>query len=153
MQIGVETSKAVDQRRVFIIDEDDITRTALQFMLADEIEAHEMASPEEAREKGKGWLKPDLLLVGAAFLESRGTNLIGEMKSAFDGAQILIVYDHSQEAVALSGLHAGANGALVKPLKLDVVRTKVDTVLGRAGAAPLIQLGGMKRMPNAKDFA
>src|SRR6266545_848934 len=36
MQIGVETSKAVDQRRVFVIDEDEITRAALQFMLHDE---------------------------------------------------------------------------------------------------------------------
>ena len=32
MQIGVETSKAVDQRRVFVIDDDEITRAALQFM-------------------------------------------------------------------------------------------------------------------------
>ena len=45
MQIGVETSKAVDQRRVFVIDEDEITRAALQFMLHDEIETHELADP------------------------------------------------------------------------------------------------------------
>src|SRR6185369_4620713 len=36
MQIGLETSKAVDQRRVFVIDDDEITRAALQFMLHDE---------------------------------------------------------------------------------------------------------------------
>ena len=29
MQIGVETEKAVDQRRVFVVDEDEITRAAL----------------------------------------------------------------------------------------------------------------------------
>ena len=58
MQIGVETSKAVDQRRVFVVDEDEITRAALQFMLQDEIETHELASPVEAFEKGTGWLKP-----------------------------------------------------------------------------------------------
>ena len=44
MQIGVETSKAVDQRRVFVVDHDEITRAALQFMLHDEIETHELAS-------------------------------------------------------------------------------------------------------------
>jgi hypothetical protein len=39
MQIGVETSKAVDQRRVFVVDDDEVTRAALQFMLHDEIDS------------------------------------------------------------------------------------------------------------------
>ncbi len=56
MQIGVETSKAVDQRRVFVVDDDEIIRAALQFMLHDEIETHELANPEEAYIKGVGWL-------------------------------------------------------------------------------------------------
>ena len=61
MQIGVETSKAVDQRRVFVIDDDEITRAALQFMLHDEIETHELASPEEvAYLKAKGIYMGDL---------------------------------------------------------------------------------------------
>ncbi len=33
---------------------------------------------------------------------------------------------------------------LVKPLTLESVRKKVDTILGRGGAAPLIQLGMLK---------
>ena len=38
MQIGVETSKAVENKRVFVVDSDEITRAALQFMLHDENE-------------------------------------------------------------------------------------------------------------------
>ena len=91
MQIGVETSKAVDQRRVFVIDEDEITRAALQFMLHDEIETHELASPEEAYEKGVGWLKPDVVLLGVSFLKQRGAALIGELSAKFPGVRILIV--------------------------------------------------------------
>src|SRR6266568_9318625 len=72
MQIGVETSKAVDQRRVFVVDDDEITRAALQFMLHDEIETHELATPEEAYAKGVEWLKPHVLLLGVSFLEERG---------------------------------------------------------------------------------
>ena len=72
MQIGVETSKAVDQRRVFVIDEDEITRAALQFMLHDEIETHELANPEEAYAKGIGWLQPHVVLLGVSFLRQRG---------------------------------------------------------------------------------
>ncbi len=72
MQIGVETSKAVDQRRVFVIDDDEIIRAALQFMLHDEIETHELASPEEAYEKGIDWLKPHVVLLGVSFLKQKG---------------------------------------------------------------------------------
>jgi len=143
MQIGVETSKAVDQRRVFVVDADDITRAALQFMLHDEIETHELATPEEAYEKGTGWLKPDLVLLGVSFLNERGTGLIGEIAGRFGDTRIIIICDKSDEAVAVEGIKAGAHAALVKPLTLETVRQKVDTVLGRGGAAPLIQLGGL----------
>lgn len=144
MQIGVETSKAVDQRRVFVIDEDEITRAALQFMLHDEIETHELVSPEEAYEKGIDWLKPHVVLLGVSFLKQRGAALIGELVAKFSGVRILIVTDKSDEATALEGLRAGAHGALVKPLTLESVRKKVDTILGRGGAAPLIQLSVLK---------
>jgi DNA-binding NarL/FixJ family response regulator len=143
MQIGVETSKAVDQRRVFVIDEDEITRTALQFMLHDEIETHELATPEEAYAKGTDWLKPDVLLLGAKFLADRSAGLIAELTSKFPGVRILIVYDKTNEEVALAGLKAGAHGALGKPLTLEAVRKKVDTILGRDGGESLVQLGFM----------
>ncbi len=141
MQIGVETSKAVDQRRVFVVDEDDITRAALQFMLHDEIETHELGTPEEAFEKGVDWLKPDVVLLGVSFLKARGPALVGEVSAKFPGVRILVVCDKADEAVAVEGLKAGAHGALVKPLTIENVRKKVDTILGRGGAAPLVQLG------------
>jgi DNA-binding NarL/FixJ family response regulator len=141
MQIGVETSKAVDQRRVFVVDEDEITRAALQFMLHDEIETHELASPEEAYTKGVGWLAPHLILLSVSFIKERSPALIPEMVEKFPGVRILITCDKSQEAIALEGLKAGAHGAIVKPLTLEAVRKKVDTILGRGGAAPLIQIG------------
>jgi DNA-binding NarL/FixJ family response regulator len=144
MQIGVETAKAVDQRRVFVVDEDEITRAALQFMLHDEIETHELGTPEEAYAKGVGWLKPDVVLLGVSFLKNRGPGLIGELAAKFPDVRILVVTDKSDEATAIEGIKAGAHGAVVKPLTLEAVRKKVDTILGRAGAAPLIQLSAMK---------
>ncbi|WP_025037786.1 response regulator [Bradyrhizobium sp. DOA9] len=144
MQIGVETAKAVDQRRVFVVDEDEITRAALQFMLHDEIETHELATPEEAYEKGVEWLKPDVVLLGVSFLKARGTELIGELGARFPGVRILIVTDKSDETIAVEAMKAGAHGAVVKPLTLEGVRKKVDTILGRGGAAPLVQLSMVK---------
>jgi DNA-binding response OmpR family regulator len=143
MQIGVESSKAVDQRRVFVIDQDEVTRTALQFMLHDEIETHELATLDEAYSKGVEWLKPDLVLLGVSFIAEHGTGLIDELKARFDPVRIIMVCEKSEEAVALEALKAGAHAALVKPLTLDAVRKRVDTILGRNGGAPLIQLGGL----------
>jgi len=143
MQIGVETSKAVDQRRVFVIDEDEITRAVLQFMLQDEIETHEHANPEDAFQSTNEWLKPNVILLGAAFLTARGTGLISELAEKFPGVRVIIVHDTAEEDIALAGMKAGAHGALSKPLRVEAVRKKVDTILGRGGAAPLVQLGFM----------
>lgn len=144
MQIGVETSKAVDQRRVFVVDDDEITRAALQFMLHDEIEAHELASVEEAYEKGVDWLKPHVVLLGVSFLKANGVGVVKEVLSRFPAVRLLIVCEKADEAIAVEGMKAGAHGALVKPLTIETVRKKVDTILGRGGAAPLIQLGALK---------
>jgi len=143
MQIGVETSKAVDQRRVFVVDEDEITRAALQFMLHDEIETHEIGSVEDAYAKGTGWLVPDVLLLGVSILAARGPELIAEIIARYPAIRILIVTGKEDEQTAIAGLKAGAHGALVKPLKLEAVRKKVDTILGREGGAALVQLGGL----------
>ncbi len=140
MQIGVETAKALEHRRVFVIEEDEITRAALQFMLHDEIETHEIVSPEQAYEKASDWLRPDLVLLGISCLKNSGLGLISELNARFAGLRILMVCDKADEALAVEAIRAGAHGALVKPLTIEAVRRKVDTVLGRGGAAPLVQL-------------
>lgn len=143
MQIGVETSKAVDQRRVFVVDSDEITRAALQFMLHDEIETHELASLADAYAKGDGWLAPDLVILGIGLVKAEGTEVLAAIAARWPKARVLVVTGKDEESDALSALKAGAHGALVKPLRIEAVRQKVDTVLGRAGAMPLIQLGGL----------
>jgi DNA-binding NtrC family response regulator len=140
MQIGVETSKAVDQRRVFVVDEDEVTRAVLQFMLHDEIETHELVSPDDAFEKGQDWLKPDLVLLGISWIQNNGMDVLNAFNKAYPGVRILIVCGKDEEKLAVEAMQAGAHGAIVKPLTIEAVRKKVDTVLGRGGGAPLVQL-------------
>jgi DNA-binding response OmpR family regulator len=139
MQIGVDTAKAVDQRRAFIVEPDEITRAVLQFILQDELETHEMSTLEEAYDKGQNWLKPDLVLLAAELVAVHGAVLVSELIGAFPELRILIVHGKETEVPALAALKAGAHGALTKPLSIETVRKKVDTVLGRGGAT-LIQL-------------
>ena len=143
MQIGVETTKAVDQRRVFVVDDDEITRAALQFMLHDEIETHELPDMASAYAKGTDWLLPDLLIVGIGIIKSEGLGVLADIAARYPQARVLIATGKEDEALALQALRGGAHGALIKPLRIEAVRSKVDTILGRAGGMALVQLGGL----------
>ena len=63
MQIGVDCNLAVGNQRIFVLDTDEIGRMALQFMLHDEYETHEIASLQAAVAKAQDW-PPDLIILG-----------------------------------------------------------------------------------------
>lgn len=130
MQIGVETSKAVDNKRVFVVDTDEITRAALQFMLHDENETHELGSLEAAVQKGANW-KPDLLLLGLGVVRERGTEVLAAIKAQLPGVKILLVAETAEDPLEARCLAAGADGVLRKPLTIEAARKAVDRMLGR----------------------
>ncbi len=131
MQIGVETSKAVDNKRVFVVDNDEITRAALQFMLHDENETHELSSVAGAIDKAREW-PPHLVLLGMGVVQQQGAAVIGAIKSSMAGAKILLVCDSAADALVKDALAHGADGTLLTPLRIETVRRKVDSALGRA---------------------
>jgi DNA-binding response OmpR family regulator len=130
MQIGVETSKAVDNKRIFVIDEDEIIRAALQFMLHDENETHEAPNLEWAYEKAVDW-PPDLVIVSEALMRRHGASLYGEIRERLRGAKILVVLEPGAVDLAKQRLAAGADSVAIKPLRIELVRRKADLLLGR----------------------
>ena len=138
MQIGVETSRAVENKRVFVVSEDDITRTVLQFMLHDENETHELPGLAAAYAKAIDW-KPDLILLDLAMVEAQGAGLLRDITARLPGAKIMLIADVGQDARAQSFLPLGAHGVLTKPFTVEGVRRKVDSLLGRGvgGMVPL----------------
>lgn len=130
MQIGVESSKAVDNKRLFVVDTDEITRMALQFMLHDENETHDLPSLEAALDKSKQW-KPDLLLLGVGVVREKGAGILAAIKSHIADIKILLVVDAPDDPLIDACLRSGADGLLPKPLTVEAVRKKVDTMLGR----------------------
>ncbi len=133
MQIGVESSRAVENKRVFVVDEDEIFRAALQFMLHDENEAHEVASLDEALTKAKTAI-PDLILLARAIVDAKGIAILKEITGAIPGVKLLIVADSEADDLAKSCLRAGAHALVAKPLTIEKVRDKVDQLLGRKAA-------------------
>jgi DNA-binding response OmpR family regulator len=130
MQIGVETSKAFDNKRIFVVDEDEIIRAAVQFMLHDENETHEAPSLEWAYDKGRDW-PPDLVILGEALVRKRGAEIFNEIDERLPSAKVLVIVDFATDGFAKQSLASGAHGVLIKPLTIEFVRRKVDVLLGR----------------------
>jgi DNA-binding NarL/FixJ family response regulator len=130
MQIGVEMSKALENKRVFVVDDNEIIRAALQFMLHDEFEAHEVASAESAFQKAKTQ-PPDLILISDGVLRAEGLELLGKVRAQIPSAKILVVVEAEATGYGKECVSSGAHGFLAKPLKIEFVRQKVDAMLGR----------------------
>lgn len=130
MQIGVDSQRAVENRRVFVVDDDDVVATALQFMLADEMETHVLGSVAEALDVASR-TPPDLVLLGAGLL---GGEAVGALRAALPTVRILIVCLDVDDDAVKQALKDGAQSTLARPLKLENVRRKVDAQLGRRAA-------------------
>ena len=128
MQIGVDSQRAVDNKRVFVIDDNEVTRAALQFMLADENETHEFAAIAPALAKALAW-PPDLILLGGGLLADAA--LLEPLKGSARAPKLLLVCDEAERHAAAA---TDIDGILLKPLRLEKVRSRVDAALGRAHA-------------------
>jgi CheY-like chemotaxis protein len=135
MQIGVETSRAVENKRIFVVDDDDITRAVAQFMLQDDNETHDLATLADAYAKAR----PDLLLLGLSIVRAGGPDLLRSIAEYWTGVRILLIAGSADEAVAHGYLKAGAHGVVTKPFTVESIRRKVDIQLGRT-VPSLIQL-------------
>lgn len=130
MQIGVESSRSVENKRIFVVGGNEIDRAVLQFILQDENETHELASLDEAFAKAQDW-KPNLILLGLDLIEKSGVGVVRELASAIPGARILVVTESAADPLAQECLNSGANGLLKKPFRVESVRERVDLMLGR----------------------
>jgi DNA-binding NtrC family response regulator len=131
MQIGVETSRAVENKRVFVVDGDDITRAVLQFMLQDDNETHDLPTLAEAYAKGQ----PDLLLLGCSILDTEGPGLLATIAQRWPGTRVLLIAGSAND----NAQRTGAHGVLARPFTVEAVRQKVDIQLGRI-VPSLVQL-------------
>src|SRR6266567_2215241 len=114
MQICVDTSRAVENKRVFVVDDDEVTRAVLQFMLQDENETHDLASLTSAYAKGEQG-RPDLLLLGLSVIEAAQAGLFERIGVLWPRTRIVVVSDPCRVSAARALLRSGAHGVLSKP--------------------------------------
>jgi len=146
MQIGVESSRSVENKRIFVVDSNEIDRAVLQFMLQDENETHELPSLDAAFVKALNW-KPDLILLGLDLLKEDSAGVLHDIASSLPGARILVFTETVADPLAQACLKLGAHGLLAKPFSVESVRSKVDLLLGRGitDFIPVALLGSSAR--------
>ncbi len=139
MQIKVRPSWAAPawaarRRCIFVIETDEIVRSALQFMLYGSSEARAFTSLSQAYASA-AMRKPDLILLGLSTVESHGLGVLREIAGRLPGAKILVVADSQDEPLARACLCAGADGVLGKPIAAAPVSRKISDLLD-AGSRP-----------------
>lgn len=130
MQIGVDTQRAVETKRAFIIDSDDVSSMALQFMLADELEVNVFTGSAEALARAQGTGALSVILLGASVIEAEGPAVVTTLLAAQPGVPIIVFGLEGDEGVA-QALKLGARSAITRPFKLEAVRQKVNAQIGR----------------------
>lgn len=125
MQIGVDSQRAVENRRIFVVAEDEIIRAALQFMLLDEFETHEFAGLDEALARAAG-NAPDLVILGPEH-GAGDSQTPHRARLQWPAAALLRV----GEPLA-GGSSATVPGVIPTPLRVESVRSAVAAALGAA---------------------
>jgi DNA-binding response OmpR family regulator len=137
MRMSSEPSHPVETNRIFVVESDEVIRSALQFILDDQSETLGFTSLDQAFAKAAD-LPPDIVLLGIGLVESDGERALSEIAKRMPGAKILIVANSVKDPLALLSLKWGAHDVLGKPISFDSVHGKVDALLGRHDISPTL---------------
>ena len=115
---------------IFVVESDEVIRSALHFILDDQNETHSFATLDLAY-AGAGDVTPDLVLLGIDFLKDDGEGAVAGITRRLPGTKILIVANSVNDPLALKALRWGAHEVLGKPISFDSVHRRVDGLLRR----------------------
>jgi DNA-binding NtrC family response regulator len=130
--------------RIFVIEADQVIRSALGFILSEDRETYTFSDIDDALAKADQ-LQPDVVLLGIGQIERHGAQLVAELMRQLRDSSIILVADTTTDPLAQAALSQGAQAVIGKPISFDGVRSKVDSVLAArfsagtlAGPAPAI---------------
>ncbi len=140
MPIDLEPFLSEEDDIIFVVERDEVIRSALHFILDDQNETHsfvalELAFAKAAELKARD-SAPSLVLLGVDLLKNNGERAVAEIAERLPGARILIVANSVNDPLALTGLEWGAHDVLGKPISFDSVQRRVDALLRRQRTSP-----------------
>jgi len=120
---------------IFVVEGDEVVRSALHFILDDRNEIHSFANLDQAFTKAAD-RAPNIVVLGIGFVENNGERALAEIAMRLPGTKILIVANSVNDPIARASLRWGAHDVLGKPITFDSVRGKVDALLDRHEISP-----------------
>src|SRR5471032_838065 len=124
--------------RVFIVDDNELTRTLLRMMIQGERYevVGDAASADRAMERLPA-LRPDIVCLDVMLLDSDGLALLRQICAALPACAVLMITACNDRATVETAMRDGAKGFIVKPFNPGTVLDTLDHVA--------IQLADQKR--------
>ena len=140
MPIDLEPFPSEEDDIIFVVEGDEVIRSALHFILDDQNETHSFANLDlafvQVAELKARDTAPALVLLGVDLLKNNGQRTVAEIARELPGARILIVANTVNDPLALTALEWGAHDVLGKPISFDSVHRRVDALLRRQKTSP-----------------
>lgn len=130
MPIIPKPLRLADDSIIFVVEGDEVIRSALHFILDDQNETHSFEYLDQAL-ADTGARTPSVVLLGIDAVRHDGERTVADIASRLSGTRILIVANSESDPLAIACLNWGAHGVLGKPITFDSVRSKVDDLLMR----------------------
>ena len=137
MPIDLEPLHPEQDDIIFVVEDDEVIRSALHFILDDQNETRSFASLDRAFTKAAS-RKPNAILLGIGMVQNNGERILAEIVMRLPGTRILIVADSVNDPIAIASLKWGAHDVLGKPISFDSVRRKVDALLRPLELSPTL---------------
>src|SRR5258708_20855619 len=115
MRKNFEPFRSEQPHRIFVIESDEVVRSALQFILNEHSETLGFTSLDLALAEAA----PDIVLLGIDFVETSGKGALAEIAGRWPGTKILIVANSVNDPLARMTLRWGAHDLLGKRITSD----------------------------------
>lgn len=112
---------------VFVIEAEQVVRSALYYILRVRFQTHTFATVEDAFASTAA--TPDAVLIGAALLRNGGKALLARLRRQIPGAKLLVIAERNSGSPVQPGLEPAIQGIIPKPISFDPVHDAVDTAL------------------------
>ncbi len=108
MPIDLEPLLTEKSGTIFVVERDEVIRSALHFILDDQNQTYSFSGVDPACAKGR-IVAPDLVLLGIDFFRSDGERVLAIIKRALPGAKILMVANSENDPLARASLACGSS--------------------------------------------
>jgi two-component system, LuxR family, sensor kinase FixL len=124
---------------VFIVDDDDDTRSNLRDIL--DLDGYEIAEASCARAllELSGWDKVSLILLDRKLPDGDPEHLLPRIKQLAPQASVIVVTGYGDVATAVSALRLGAADYIIKPINADALRASIRRELSRQSSERQLQ--------------